>query len=209
MYSLVLRQLSPIQKGVQSAHSIVEYIQKFHKSTEYIQWVTVDKTIIMLDGGTYQELKECRDTLADLGVPYAAFYEKDLGNIITSISFLIEDKVWDTKSYPANEEELDEHVWLSLKNAMLICDKITESLKAIDPSNSDHYQDNANINDPSIESVGRKSSARERNRQTAATKHDHRDEVFNIAKTISHSDRQLDFVVGRFNFCVGNTMPDG
>lgn len=43
-----------------------------------------------------------------------------------------------------HEEELDEHVWLSLKNAMLICDKITESLKAIDPSNSDHYQDNAN-----------------------------------------------------------------
>ena len=108
MYSLVLRQLSPIQKGVQSAHSIVEYIHKFHKSTEYIQWVTVDKTIIMLDGGTYQELKECRDTLADLGVPYAAFYEKDLGNIITSISFLVEDRVWDSKSYPANEEELDD-----------------------------------------------------------------------------------------------------
>lgn len=43
-----------------------------------------------------------------------------------------------------HEEELDEHVWLSLKNAMLICDKITESLKSIDPSNSDHYQDNAN-----------------------------------------------------------------
>ena len=43
-----------------------------------------------------------------------------------------------------HEEEFDEHVWLSLKNAMLICDKITESLKTIDPSNADHYQDNAN-----------------------------------------------------------------
>ena len=43
-----------------------------------------------------------------------------------------------------HEEELDEHVWLSLKNAMIICDKITESLKAIDPSNADHYQENAN-----------------------------------------------------------------
>ena len=108
MYSLVLRQLSPIQKGVQSAHSIVEYANKFHKLTEYIQWVNVDKTIIMLDGGTYQEMKECRDTLGDLGVPYAAFYEKDLGNIITSISFLVEDKVWDSKAYPATEEELDD-----------------------------------------------------------------------------------------------------
>ena len=30
MYSLVLRQLSPIQKGVQSAHSIVEYANKLN-----------------------------------------------------------------------------------------------------------------------------------------------------------------------------------
>lgn len=119
MYSLVLRQLNPIQKGVQSAHSIVEYTQKFHKLTEYIQWVNVDKTIIMLDGGTYQEMKTCRDTLADLGVPYAAFYEPDLGNLITSISFLVEDKVWDSTSYPAYDEELEENasesdnpVWL-------------------------------------------------------------------------------------------------
>ena len=108
MYSLVLRQLSPIQKGVQSAHSIVEYVRNFAKTSECIQWATVDKTIIMLDGGTYQEMKECRDTLADLGVPYMAFYEKDLGNIVTSISFLVEDKVWDTKNFPSYEEELDD-----------------------------------------------------------------------------------------------------
>lgn len=119
MYSLVLRQLNPIQKGVQSAHSIVEYSKKFYKSTEYIQWVNVDKTIIILDGGTYNELKECRDTLIELEVPYAAFYEEDLGNIMTSISFLVEDKIWDSKSYPAYEDELDENssesespVWL-------------------------------------------------------------------------------------------------
>ena len=108
MYSLVLRQLSPIQKGVQSTHSIVEYINKFYKSSEYIQWVNVDKTIIMLDGGTYPEMQECRNILADLRVPYAAFYEEDLGNIMTSISFLVEDKVWDSKTYPAYEEDLED-----------------------------------------------------------------------------------------------------
>lgn len=108
MYSLVLRQLSPIQKGVQSAHSIVEYIKKFYTSSEYIQWVNVDRTIIMLDGGTFQEMKACRETLETLGVPYAVFYEEDLGNLITSISFLVEDKVWDSDAYPAYEEELDD-----------------------------------------------------------------------------------------------------
>lgn len=108
MYSLVLRQLSPIQKGVQAAHSIVDYVSKFNKSSEYIQWANVDKTIIILDGGTFQELKECRDKLAELGVQYSTFYEEDLGNLITSISFLVEDKVWDYESYPSYEDELDE-----------------------------------------------------------------------------------------------------
>ena len=56
----------------------------------------------------YQEMKECREKLSDLGVPYMAFYEQDLGNLLTSISFLVEDRVWDTKAYPANEEELDD-----------------------------------------------------------------------------------------------------
>ena len=66
----------------------MEYANKFYKLSEYIQWVNVDKTIIMLDGGTYPELKECRDRLIELGVPVASFYEEDLGNILTSISFL-------------------------------------------------------------------------------------------------------------------------
>ena len=108
MYSLVLRQLSPMQKGVQAAHSILDHVSKFNKSSEYIQWANVDKTIIILDGGTFQELKECRDTLAELGVQYSTFYEEDLGNLITSISFLVEDKVWDYESYPSYEDELDE-----------------------------------------------------------------------------------------------------
>ena len=53
-------------------------------------------------------MRECRETLENLGVPYAAFYEKDLGSIVTSISFLVEDKVWDSDAYPAYEEELDD-----------------------------------------------------------------------------------------------------
>ena len=55
----------------------------------------------------------------ELGVPVASFYEEDLGNILTSISFLVEDKVWDYKNYPSYEDELDDNssesenpVWL-------------------------------------------------------------------------------------------------
>lgn len=37
--------------------------------------------------------------------------------------------------------EYDEHVWLSLKNAGMICKEITESLSNIDSSNSTYYQE--------------------------------------------------------------------
>ena len=69
--------------------------------------------------------------------------------------------------------------------------------------------DFAKFFEPSLKSVGRKSSSGQRNVQPAASKHNHRDHVFNIAKTISHSDGQFDLVVGSFNSCIGNTMPDG
>lgn len=110
MYSLVLRQLSPIQKGVQMGHAIAEYGNLCNKLVEYIQWVNVDKTIIMLDGGTYPEMKENRDFLTGMRVPNACFYEDDPGGLLTAITFIADDRIWDTKLYPSYEEELTDDV---------------------------------------------------------------------------------------------------
>lgn len=41
-----------------------------------------------------------------------------------------------------NECAYDEHVWLSLKNARLFCDKITEALCDLDPENAELYASN-------------------------------------------------------------------
>lgn len=41
-----------------------------------------------------------------------------------------------------DEKEYDEHVWLSLKNTMFLCDTIAEALKKVDPSHADLYQAN-------------------------------------------------------------------
>ena len=43
----------------------------------------------------------------------------------------------------SGEIEYDEHVWLSLKNAGIICDKIAEALTGLDPDNGDSYAKNA------------------------------------------------------------------
>lgn len=41
------------------------------------------------------------------------------------------------------EPEYDEHIWLSLKNAKIICDEIAEKLAQIDSDNADAYKKNA------------------------------------------------------------------
>ena len=45
---------------------------------------------------------------------------------------------------PEEEAELDEHVWLSLRNASVICDAIAAELSALDPSHTAVYEANAN-----------------------------------------------------------------
>ena len=42
-----------------------------------------------------------------------------------------------------HEHEFDEHVWLSLKNAAVFCEVISEELAYIDPDNDDIYRENA------------------------------------------------------------------
>lgn len=44
-----------------------------------------------------------------------------------------------------HEAELDEHVWLSLRNAMKICEKISEILSSVAPENQEIYSLNTQI----------------------------------------------------------------
>ena len=100
MYCLVLRQLSPIQKGIQAAHSVVEYGNKYGDTTEYIAWSTVSKTIIMLDGGVLTDLEEIMPHLDERNIKYSVFREEDLGDIVTCISILVDERVFDDETYP-------------------------------------------------------------------------------------------------------------
>lgn len=43
----------------------------------------------------------------------------------------------------ANEVETDEHIWLSLKNAAFICERIAERLAVINPENAESYKENS------------------------------------------------------------------
>lgn len=103
MYSLVLRHLNPIQKGVQTTHAVVEYANKYGSDKEYRQWAETDKTLIMLDGGTYQEMESIYDSLKDLGIKFGTFQEPDLNYLTTAITFLADERVWNRVQYPSWE----------------------------------------------------------------------------------------------------------
>lgn len=100
MYSIVVRHLSGIQKGIQHGHSKDEY-EFFNKNErQYQEWLENYKTVIVLETYSCQLLRDAKQALEDNGIEVRMFYEPDLDNIPTSISFLVDETVWDKENYP-------------------------------------------------------------------------------------------------------------
>ncbi len=55
----------------------------------------------------------------------------------------VEGMQGEDEEHDENAEDLDEHIWLSLKNAQISCNAIANALCAADPENSDLYAANA------------------------------------------------------------------
>jgi hypothetical protein len=106
MYCLTLYNISPIQQGIQSAHAIVEYAQVFSKTEEYQRWAQVDKTIIILNGGSSVTLKEHIDYLINNCLVSLSFFkEPDLFGGITAVCFLADERIWNHEKYPDRAEQ--------------------------------------------------------------------------------------------------------
>ncbi len=126
MYGLVPYNISPIQQGIQFGHAVVEYgltqTQQDPTDTElspYNQWAHLDKTFIILNGGTTNNspiydksgtLNKALDELAQMGIQTATFYEPDLGDQLTAVVFLVDERVWDKENYPEYDELIHEPV---------------------------------------------------------------------------------------------------
>ncbi len=117
MYGLVPFNLSPIQQAIQFGHSVVEYGLYAHETqgstqNDYLDWAINDKVFIILNGGTtnkqlslvtgepYGTLNQHLLELDRNGVPLSTFYEEDLGDQLTAVTFLVDDRVWDKEEYP-------------------------------------------------------------------------------------------------------------
>ena len=107
MYGLVPYNISPIQQGIQFGHGVVEYLINNMNKPETQYWANDDKTFIILNGGTTNNfegelgtLNKHLLTLKEKGILVSTFSEPDLGNQLTSINFLVDERVWDTEKFP-------------------------------------------------------------------------------------------------------------
>lgn len=116
MYGLVPYNLSPIQQGIQFGHAVVEYQQNTRdlkpQVDVYNKWAKQDKTFIILNGGTtnntidrFGTLNKHAQTLKDNGVLTAEFNEPDLGDQLTAVVFLVDERVFNRELYPDFQEE--------------------------------------------------------------------------------------------------------
>lgn len=97
MYSLVLKQLNPIQKGVQTTHGVIEYVNLYDQEYDYIVWSRIDKTLVILDGGTTPEIDDIISELKRNMINFSLFKEEDLGELTTCVCFLASEHVWNEK----------------------------------------------------------------------------------------------------------------
>ena len=116
MYGLVNYQLTGIQMGIQYGHAVVRYGQMIKKCDDiievdkYNEWADNYQTSIVLNGGTTNTnlsqlgtLNKHLQTLKDNGVTCQDFYEPDLGDQLTSVVFIVDERVFNYVDYPQFE----------------------------------------------------------------------------------------------------------
>lgn len=111
MYGMVPYNISPIQQGIQFGHAVVDFGRQIRdiESIEkiYNKWADEDKTFIILNGGTTNidpsrlgSLNKHLQILRDASIQVEDFYEPDLGDQLTAICFLVDERVFNREIYP-------------------------------------------------------------------------------------------------------------
>lgn len=110
MYGLVPYNLSPIQQGIQFGHAVVEYSLIPEYKEQYLDWAKNWKTFIILNGGTTNNqfkngkfvgsLNQHYQTLIENDIDISTFYEPDLGDQLTAITFIVDERVFNKEKYP-------------------------------------------------------------------------------------------------------------
>jgi hypothetical protein len=161
MYGLVPYNISPIQQAIQFGHAVVEYGQKVKEYNQerssiiYNEWANNWKTFIILNGGTtnhrnddeglpFGSLNQHVLKLDEMKIDFATFNEPDLGDQLTAVVFIVDERVFNRKKYP------DFSDWLmNSKYADLIRAELGENVYTISENikNSNNKEDKKSYNE--------------------------------------------------------------
>jgi hypothetical protein len=107
MYFLVAYQLNGTQGGIQSGHAALEYAHLYKNDEDYIDFLENNKTWIILNGGTTNDddlnkgtINKDVDLLNTHNIKHTIFREPDLGNVITAVCLIADERVFDKETYP-------------------------------------------------------------------------------------------------------------
>lgn len=106
MFGMVNYQLMGIQSGIQFQHAVSRY-QRDYPSDSLNKWAFHCETSIVLDGGSTNlnpnklgTMNKHLQTLKEMNLIVSEFYEEDLGDQLTAIAFLVDERVYDKEKYP-------------------------------------------------------------------------------------------------------------
>lgn len=120
MYFFTIYQLPGMQGGIQSGHAALRYVRRFYDTDPRV-WEFVDnhETWIVLNGGTTNDgqdeeglsigtLNQIADSLHANDIPFSFFHEPDLNHALTSVCFLLDERVFNNEKYPDfNQYKID------------------------------------------------------------------------------------------------------
>lgn len=89
LYVLVRKDLSKSQQAVQAGHAVAEWLLRNPDSQEW-----TNGTLVYLIVHNEQELFEWTDKLDGLGVSWTGFREPDIGNQMTAMATLGNDRLY-------------------------------------------------------------------------------------------------------------------
>ncbi len=99
-YVIVRGDIPKIQQGVQAAHALAElsFQAGRRKDKTFEQWVTQDKTLVLLRARDVGDLQAHHDRIESLGLIHHMFHEPDWNNEPTALAI-----------YPGTTEALEPH----------------------------------------------------------------------------------------------------
>lgn len=98
-YTFTLFHLRSIQQGIQAGHAAIELVSSKPDDDWVIEWAKKYKTMILLNGGDYEDMVALREFLAnsDNPYPYAHFWEDEsLARLHTSTAIILPERIYVT-----------------------------------------------------------------------------------------------------------------